>query len=150
MKNLMILTAVLGLMISLLVGTAGFAQSSEAKTKDITGKGEKAQIQLSDEERDQDKFTVDVVSGEVSGIAKNYISIIYDRDYDLGTDYEIMIPVEPSTVLRHKQNFSDIKVGDLVSVEYEKPLPGSKRKSLAKTVMFIQSGVGSLATDSAQ
>ncbi len=91
--------------------------------------------------------TVETVSGEVSAIDKNYISIVYDRDYDSGTEYEILIPFDSKTAVKHKTKIADIKKGDLVSVEYEKPVEAKDGKLKAKSVNFIQSGVGELVSD---
>ena len=97
---------------------------------------------------ESETFTIETVSGEVSGITKKSVSIIYDKDYDNGTEYEILIPVDDKTVFRHKNNLSEIKKGDLVSVEYAEPPLGSKTKIMAKTINFVQSGVGGLVSNS--
>lgn len=132
---------------------------SSALAKDET----QAQKQLSAKEKaasetqDDYAFTVETVSGEVSGIDKNYISIVYERDYDSGTEYEMLIPIDSKTAVKHKTKLADIKVGDLVSVEYEKPVPEDevsedetfkdKRQTKARVVNFIQSGVGNLVSE---
>lgn len=99
------------------------------------------------EEDKEDAFTVETVSGEVAGMTKNSISLIYNRDYDTGTEYEILIPLGSSTVLKHKRDFSEIKKGDLISVEYEKPGEASKRSAIARGVTFIQTGVSGLVSE---
>jgi hypothetical protein len=91
-------------------------------------------------------FTTETVSGEISGITERSISIIYDRDYDTGTEYEMLIPLDKDTKLRHKGSIKELKVGDLISIEYEKPGEKSKHKTRAATVSFIQSSVTGLAT----
>lgn len=95
---------------------------------------------------DEDAFTVEIVSGEVSGITPTTISLIYDRDYDTGTEYEILVPYDEKVTLKHKTKLSEIKKGDLISIEYEKPAQGSKKVAKARMITFIQSGVSSLAT----
>lgn len=105
------------------------------------------QAQKAADNVDEDAFTVETVSGEVSGITKHYISIIYDRDYEAGTEEEALIPFDPNTAFKHKKSIDEIKRGDLISVEYEKPTENSKRKPRAKTINFIQSGVDNLVSE---
>ncbi|MEK7850192.1 MAG: hypothetical protein AAB213_05205 [Candidatus Omnitrophota bacterium] len=108
---------------------------------------EQKPIELNEAAKQQEEaFTVESISGEVSGITKNSVSIIYNRDYDAGTEYEMLIPINEKTSVKHIRSLAEIKVGDLVSVEYEKPAENSKRKAMTKTINFIQSGVASLAT----
>ncbi len=92
---------------------------------------------------DEDQSTVEIVSGEVTEIGKDYISVVYNRDFDAGVEYEIMIPLDNDTGLKHKASLSEIKKGDLVSVEY---LKSSKGKLKAKTVNFVQASVDALAS----
>lgn len=99
---------------------------------------------------EDDSFTLATVSGEISGITKKGISVIYDRDYDAGTEYEIMVLVDNKTKFKHKKDLSELKVGDLISVEYEKAGEKSKHKGMATTINFVQSGVTSLATKDTQ
>lgn len=119
-------------------GAGGAGQSVPAAASAVSA--------AADEDK-EDAFTVETISGEVSGMTKNSISLIYNHDYDTGTEYEILIPVGPSTALKHKRDFSEIKKGDLISVEYEKPGEGSKRKAVARGVTFIQSGVSGLVSE---
>jgi len=69
----------------------------------------------------------------------------------------MLIPIDSKTAVKHKTKLADIKVGDLVSVEYEKPVPEDevsedetfkdKRQTKARVVNFIQSGVGNLVSE---
>lgn len=97
-------------------------------------------------EPQDESFTTETVSGEISGITKRAISIIYDRDYDTATEYEMLIPLDKDTKLKHKGSMKELKVGDLISIEYEKPGEKSKHKTRAATVNFIQSSITGLAT----
>jgi hypothetical protein len=96
---------------------------------------------------DDDSFTVETVSGEITGINRSSISVLYDHDYDAGVEYEVLIPTDENTVFKHKRNLKELKVGDLISAEYEKPVEGSKHKGRAKVINFIQSGVKNLVTE---
>ena len=121
---------------------------------------EQKPIELSEalKQQDEEAFTVEIISGEVSGITKNSVSIIYNRDYDTGMEYEILLPFDETIKLNHKKDLSEIKTGDLISIEYEKPAEGSKKMAKARTINFIQSGVvnivskdlSSVDTESAQ
>jgi hypothetical protein len=124
---------ILALMIMMM--TAGLAMAQEE-----TG----AQPQAPAED---DSFTSATVNGEISGISKKKISMIYDKDYDTGTEYENMVLIDDMTQLRHKKDLSELKIGDLVSIEYEKPGENSKHKALAIAITFIQSGVGNLVSE---
>ncbi len=148
MKNKLFQNRILtGLVFTALISFMSFAYAQgQAPAQSGSGQKQKEAAQAADE----DAFTVDTVSGEVTVIGKDFISIVYDHDYDTGTEYEIMIPLEKSTALKHKKNLSEIKAGDLVSVEYEKPVEGSKRKVKARTINFIQSGISGLTTEATQ
>lgn len=130
MKNKMIVVAIMVLFSSFTLVCLGWAQ--EQKAADYV---------------DEDAFTVETVSGEVSGITKNYISVIFDRDYDAGTEEEALIPIGPNTAIKHKKSINEIKKGDLISIEYENPTENSKRKPMAKTINFIQSSVDNLVSE---
>jgi hypothetical protein len=143
MKNKAIAAGIVILFTSFTFIYFAWPQEQGGKLQASSAEGQKAA-----DNADEDAFTVETISGEVSGMAKNSISIIYDRDYDAGTEYEVLIPIAEETAFKHKKSLQDIKVGDLVSVEYEKPAENSKRKAKAKTINFVQSGVRSLATES--
>jgi hypothetical protein len=130
MKNLMMVIGV-----AMVLGMAGSAMAQEATAPAA------ATAPVVD-----DSYTMDTVSGEVSGLTAKSISILYNRDYDTGTEYEILIPVDEKTVFKHKNNLKEIKTGDLVSVEYEKPGAESQHRSRAVTINFIQSGVAALSS----
>lgn len=91
-----------------------------------------AQEQAQDESR--------VASGEVSAINSSGIAVVYDRNYDTGAEYEIYFPVDKTTPIKHKGSLKEIKVGDLVSVDYIKTKEG---KTIAKSVTFIQAAIPS-------
>ncbi len=89
--------------------------------------------------------TAKEVEGPISGIGKDYISIIYQKDDNDGIDYEIMLPLSEDMAMEHKQNLANLKVGDTVRVQYEETTeqnekgPQSSRK--AQGITFVKSGV---------
>ena len=89
-------------------------------------------------------ITAKEVQGEISGITKDYISVIYKKDEEKGVDYEIFLPIEQDIGLEHKQNLGELKLGDIVRIEYqetteqdEKSIKSSRK---AKAINFVKSG----------
>ncbi len=68
------------------------------------------------EEKEKIKTTTAAkeVQGEISGIGKDCIAIVYERDLEKGIEYEMLLPIEKDIRLVHKQNLNQIKVGDIV------------------------------------
>lgn len=60
-----------------------------------------------------------VVTGEISGISKKFISVVYNKDEETGVDYEMLIPIDENVQVEHKKGLGEFKKGDTVSVEYE-------------------------------
>lgn len=83
------------------------------------------------------------VSGEVSGIGKDFISVVYHRDEEVGIEKEIMFPISKTIIVEHKQNISQISLGDLVDIEFqevtEESQNGIKTKLEAKVIRFVRS-----------
>lgn len=83
------------------------------------------------------------INGEVSGINKDFISIVYHRDEVTGVEKEIMFPISKTVIVEHKQNISQINVGDLVDVEFEEVSEegkdGVKIKLEVKVIRFVRS-----------
>lgn len=82
------------------------------------------------------------VSGEVSGISKDFIAIVYRRDEARGSEEEIGLPIATDVILEHKKSLSEIGVGDMVDVEFEEAeeetQEGPRSKRVAKVVRFIR------------
>ena len=97
--------------------------------------------------QEADEVVMKTVTGEVSAINSRGVAVVYDRNFDTGTEYEIYIPIDKNTVLKHKTSIKDIKAGDLISVNYAQPKKGS---ALAKVIDFIQSSVTSSLVSSAE
>ena len=62
---------------------------------------------------------LNVISGEVSAVSKDFIAVVYRSDKAKGSEEEIALPVANDAVVEHKQSLSQIGIGDMVDVEYE-------------------------------
>ena len=90
--------------------------------------------------------TIKEVQGEISWISSRYIAIAYNRDPGKGSEDEMLLPIDSSLKLEHKQSLDQIKVGDLVRVQYdeetEEDEKGNKKDSRkAAVVSFIKAGM---------
>lgn len=86
------------------------------------------------------------VQGEISAIGKNYISIIYQREKEKGTEYEIWLPLKKEDIkLLHKKSLEDLKVGDIVKIEFEEVTEESKKgirsTRKVKVINFIKPAI---------
>jgi hypothetical protein len=63
------------------------------------------------------KVETKTITGEVGGIGRKFISIIYKKEQ--GTDYELAIRVPEDVKLVRKKSFKSIAAGDTVRVEYK-------------------------------
>ena len=59
------------------------------------------------------------IQGEVAGISKDSIAIIYNRNEATGEEYEMSFPVAKEVDIVHKKSINEIAVGDTVNVQYE-------------------------------
>ena len=86
--------------------------------------------------------TINVISGEVSAISKDFIAIVYGRNAAKGSEEEIALPIAKDVIIEHKKNLSEIGAGDTVDVEYEEiseeTKEGTKSKRVAKVVSFVR------------
>ena len=62
------------------------------------------------------------IQGEVAGISKDSIAIIYNRNEATGEEYEMSFPVAKEVDIVHKKSINEIAVGDTVNVQYEEIL----------------------------
>ena len=87
--------------------------------------------------------TMKEVRGEISGITKRSISIVYDRDNKKGAEYEMLLPFSQEGIkVEHKKNLSEFSQGDTVLVSYEEVIEENekaekKEDRRAKVVSFI-------------
>ncbi|HNQ51308.1 MAG TPA: hypothetical protein PLP56_06330 [Candidatus Omnitrophota bacterium] len=91
------------------VSGAGFAKDEIPK-----GKGKKEPIVSS---------SVKQVQGEVSNIGKRFISLVYDRNEEAGTESEMLFPIDAQHIkLEHKRSISEISQGDTVLIIYREEI----------------------------
>ncbi len=85
---------------------------------------------------------MNIVSGEVSAVSKDFIAVVYRSDKNKGSEEEIALPVALDAVVEHKQSLSQIGIGDMVDVEYEEyseeTPEGPKSKRVAVAVRFLR------------
>lgn len=92
------------------------------------------------------------VKGEVDVIRSDYVTIVYKREKNpSGTykEYDMVIPLDDSVSFLHVKDFSEIKEGDTIEIEYEETAWVDKKgvgrlKRKAKKVKFIRTGVKAL------
>lgn len=85
---------------------------------------------------------LNVISGEVSAVTKNFIAVVYSRNEADGSEKEIAMPLSKDAVVEHKRSLSEIKVGDLVDLEFEEyteeTLEGPVTTRVAIVVRFLR------------
>lgn len=79
------------------------------------GQGAHAQ----EEKEEEAMVVVKEVSGKVSAIRSNFITIVYKKNVEKGIEYEIDFPIDKDVRVVHKKSLSEIKAGDMVIVKYE-------------------------------
>lgn len=98
------------------------------------------------EQKQEPTVEVKQVQGQVSSLRpKNdprFIGIIYSQDEEKGADYEIILPISKDTSVTHKNNLSEIGIGDTVSVTYEtvtEVVEGGEKHSenIVKDIQFV-------------
>ena len=82
------------------------------------------------------------ITGSVSGIGRNYITVNYKHDAEKGAEYEVYFPIDANVQVQNKKNISDIAVGDRVGIIYEEtriddPDKGKETKRKAKIVRYV-------------
>lgn len=86
-----------------------------------------------------------IVSGEVSGIGRDFIAVVYNRDEAKGTEEEIALPIAKDVILEHRKSLEQIAVGDLVDVQFEdvkeETKEGTKTKRIARVITFVKAAL---------
>lgn len=85
--------------------------------------------------------TLEKASGEVTAISAHSISFLYARTEN--AEYEKYLPLDNKVKLDRYRNFSEIKKGDRIEIEYEKVVESPKtpemRTTMAvKTIRFVK------------
>lgn len=90
------------------------------------------------------KQEIKKISGELSSINNDFISILYKRDLEKGVDYEILLPLDKNVQLKYINKLKDLKEGDRISITYDEDTvelenrQESRRK--AREITFIGPG----------
>lgn len=82
------------------------------------------------------------ISGEVSGVGKDYISVVYYRNPEGTMEKELLLPVEKDAELVRAKKLDQIKIGDIVDIRYEETGEAAgkdtKIKRRAKVISFMK------------
>jgi hypothetical protein len=122
----------IGLIVMLLLCLGGIAAAEEGQT----GKGE-PQVTTATKE----------MTGEVSGISKNFIALVYGESKDAAL--EMTFAVDKDVKVERKKGVSEIGVGDTVSVTYDETTETIERENkketrikerVAKVITFVKPG----------
>ncbi len=103
-------------------------------------------IPVNAEEKDARKIigrSAKEIQGEVSWIGKDKIAVTYKRDDAKGGEYEILLSFDKNSVrLVHKKSLGEIKIGDVVRIEYDETKEDSKGTEKinyqVKTIGFVR------------
>ncbi|UCC94455.1 MAG: hypothetical protein JSW40_06495 [Candidatus Omnitrophota bacterium] len=82
------------------------------------------------------------LEGQVVGINKRCIAVVYSRDRIKGSESEIMLPVDEETEVVHRRSLENINVGDTVRIQFEEETEERKGKQRmkrkARAVRFVR------------
>lgn len=95
-------------------------------------------------EKKEPVIVVKEVIGEISGINKNFIAIVYYRDEKGGSEYERALAIDDKTKVKRTSDLSNLKEGDTVKVQYEATTQTnaageSITSHVAKIISFVKS-----------
>lgn len=98
---------------------------------------------LEEKERKIVKTAKDQITGEITRIGKNSISVLYNQDKENGIEYEMVIPIDNNVGLEHLKSLNNLKVGDQISIQYEDTVLEQSDKSekierKASVISFIK------------
>jgi hypothetical protein len=80
-----------------------------------------------------------MVQGEVDGVGPDFISITYEADNTGGSSKAVLLPFDPHTVsIQNKRTLREIKVGDIVAVEYDEATEDGRMTRVATKMIFIK------------
>lgn len=86
------------------------------------------------------------ISGEISAIGRDFISVIYKRDEKKGAEYEVLVPIDAGTKLERKRSLSELNLGDTVNIQFEDMTleDAGREKNMerkAKVISFVRPAV---------
>lgn len=99
------------------------------------------------EKSDKPRYTktAKLLQGEISGISRNFISIIYYKDAQKGIEYEMAFPLDSDIQLKHKRSLDQLSVGDTVAIDFDETIEetagGTDVKNKARAISFVRPAV---------
>jgi hypothetical protein len=128
-KNIIIAIVAFGLI-------AGFAATAMAMPES------KAKENAPDEEK-VTKVS-NKITGQISNIDTKTFAVVYDRNEATGEEFEMLFPIDKDLRVVHKNSFSELKVGDMVEVQFEDVATEKKDRKEGKrtnlVVTFVSPG----------
>jgi len=113
---------IFGMILAIYIAGPVMAQSEKAseKAKGADAPGKAAVTESAASARDEvTKVETKEVTGEVGGISKDFIAVVYKKDDASHASYEVALPIQGTPILQHISNLKQIKVGDTVTVQYD-------------------------------
>ena len=92
------------------------------------------------QEGSQAKILTKDITGEVSFVDENFISIVYKRDQGQGKEYEMTLYVDEGVILENitDNNLQTLNQEDIVRIEYTEIYRDAKARREAKKISFIR------------
>jgi hypothetical protein len=92
------------------------------------------------QEGSQAMILVKDITGEVSFVDENFISVVYKRDQDQGKEYEMTLYIDEGVILENitDNNLQTLSQEDIVRVEYTEIYRDTKTRREAKKISFIR------------
>ena len=89
---------------------------------------------------DDAEVLVKQITGEIIFIDGDFISIVYDRQKDTSTEYEMMLYISPDVQLENIDNkdLGSLEQNDLVKIEYLDFQKQGKSKRVARKISLIK------------
>lgn len=87
------------------------------------------------------------ITGTISAVSSDSISVAYHEDKAKGIEYEMLLPLDKTFNIENKKGLNELKIGDTVKITYEDVASenvNSKEQKIerkAKIVSFIRSAV---------
>ena len=145
-KPMNITKIIFGLILAIYIAGPVMAQSEKAseKAKGADAPGQAAVTESAAAARNEvTKVETKEVTGEVSGVSKDFIAIVYKKDDASHASYEVALPIQGTPILQHISNVKQIKVGDTITVQYDEMIKTDEKGKNAvvgrnaKTITFV-------------
>ena len=86
------------------------------------------------------KMEVKEITGQVSYVDEDFISIVYKKESDSSREYEIMLYIDKDLILHNFQgkDLQDLNEQDTVNIEYVEIDKEGKTSRVAKRIRFVK------------